>query len=295
MINKIVSFLIIILLGFILKRIKFFTEKDGELLKKIIFNISLPALIFISLTSSKFEGKFFLLFIMVPLAMIIQFFLLFITGLLLTKDKKMRASIILSGVMGNTAFLGYPLIEHVLGNTFLPYGILFDQINFYFFLIFLLPVLAHIGGGDRGEIKKFFISPPFFAFIIGLILRNFTIPSLIMEPLILLKYTISPLVMLYLGINLELNIKPKEIKYLLPVSVFKLLIFPFIILLVSSVLRLESFILKPSLLQGMMPTMMASTIFGAEIGLDKKLLTKGVTLTTLLSPLTLTLLSNILL
>ena len=295
MIVKVISFLTIILIGFILKKINFFNEKDGEVLKKIIFNISLPALIFVSITSSKFEGNFYLLFIMVPLAIVIQVSLLFITGLLLKVDRKLRASIILSGLMGNTAFLGYPLIEHVLGSTALPYGILFDQINFYFFLIVLFPILAHIGGGDRGRIKKFFISPPFFAFITGLIMRNFAIPNLIMEPLILLKHTISPLVMLYLGINLELNIKPRELKYLLPVSIFKLLVFPFIILSISLLLKLESFILKPALLQGMMPTMMASTIFGVEMGLDKKLLTKGVAFTTILSPLTLTLLSNILL
>lgn len=292
---KVISFLIVILLGFVLKKVGFFNERDGEILKKIVFNISLPALIFVSITSSTFKGNFYLLFIMVPAAMMVQVFLLFLTGLILKEDRKTRASIMLSGLMGNTAFLGYPIIEHVLGTSLLTYGILFDQISFYFFLLIIFPIIAYMGGTGRGNVKKFFISPPFFAFLTGLVMRNFTIPPLILEPLIILKYSITPLVMLYLGINLEIGIKPKELKYLLPVGIFKLLVFPFIIFFISSLLRLESFILKPSLLQGMMPTMTASTIFGAEIGLDKKLLTKGVAFTTIISPITLTILSNLLL
>lgn len=44
----------------------------------------------------------------------------------------------------------------------------------------------------------------------------------------------------------------------------------------------------------MMPTMMATIIYGAQIGLNKKTLAKAVGLTTIISPLTIILLSKFL-
>ncbi|MGB9749397.1 MAG: AEC family transporter [Caldisericia bacterium] len=294
MINKIVSFLLLILVGYILKSIKFLKEDDGEILKKILFNISLPSLVLFSIITSKFSGNYLILFILVPLAMIIQFFLLFIFGKLYIKDKKDLSTLILSGVMGNTAFLGYPLVEIFFGLNNLPYGILYDQAHFYTFLIIIYPLISFLSGNNLKNIKSSFISPPVIAFLTGLILRNFYMPSVIIESLNILKSSVTPLVMLYIGINLEFKFDKKDFGYLLPVVIFKLIIFPFLFYFISSFFIIEKNILNVSLLQSMMPTMMATIIFGAQIGLNKKTLAKAVGLTTILSPLTIILLSKFL-
>lgn len=142
MVNKIISFLLLILVGYILKLIKFLKEEDGEVIKKIVFNISLPALILYSLLTTKFSGNYLVLFALVPITMIIQFFLIFAFGKLYIKDKMELSTLILSGVMGNTAFLGYPLAEIFFGANNLPYGILFDQIHLYTFLIIIYPLIS---------------------------------------------------------------------------------------------------------------------------------------------------------
>jgi len=294
MISKIVSFLLLILVGYILKSIKFLNEEDGDILKKILFNISLPSLILYSIITSKFSGNFLILFILVPLTMIIQFFLLFIFGKLYIKDQKDLATLILSGVMGNTAFLGYPLVEIFFGLNNLPYGILYDQAHFYTFLIIIYPLISFLSGNSLKNIKSSLISPPVIAFLTGLILRNFYMPSIIIESLNILKSSVTPLVMLYIGINLEFKFDKKDFGYLLPVVIFKLLLFPFLFYFVSSFFIIEKNILNVALLQSMMPTMMATIIFGAQIGLNKKTLAKAVGLTTILSPLTIIILSEFL-
>lgn len=292
MINKIASFLILILLGYFLKMIKFLNEDEGEILKKILFNISLPSLVLYSILTSKFSGNFLIIFILVPLVMIIQFILLFLFGKLYIKDKKEFATLILSGVMGNTAFLGYPLTEIFFGSSNLPYGILYDQAHFYTFLIIIYPLLSYLSGNSIKNIKSSIITPPVIAFLIGLIFRNFSIPNVLIESLNVLKSSVTPLVMLYLGINLEFKFDKKDIGYLIPVIVFKLIVFPLLFFFISSLFVVQKNILNVSLLQSMMPTMMATIIFGAQIGLNKKSLAKAVGLTTLLSPLTIILLSH---
>lgn len=294
MINKISSFLLLILVGYILKSIKFLKEEDGEILKKILFNISLPSLVLYSILTSKFSGNYMIIFILVPVSMIIQFILLFIFGKLYIKDKKDFANLILSGVMGNTAFLGYPLVEIFFGINNLPYGILYDQAHFYTFLVIIYPLISYISGNNIKSIKSSFISPPIFAFLTGLVLRNFYIPTLIIESLNILKTSVTPLVMLYIGINLEFSFSIKDLTYLLPVTIFKLIIFPFLFYFISSFFVIQKNILNVSLLQSMMPTMMATIIFGAQVGLNKKTLAKAVGLTTIISPITILLLSKFL-
>lgn len=294
MISKIISFLILILLGYILKSIKFLKEEEGEIIKKILFNISLPSLVLYSILTSNFSGNYLILFILVPLAMIIQFFLLFLFGKLYIKDKKDFANLILSGVMGNTAFLGYPLVEIFFGTNNLPYGILYDQAHFYTFLVIIYPLISFLSGNNINNIKSSFISPPVFAFLIGLILRNFYIPTIIIDSLNILKSSVTPLVMLYIGINLEFKFDSKDFTYLLPVTIFKLIVFPFLFYFISSFFVIQKNILNVALLQSMMPTMMATIIFGAQIGLNKKTLAKAVGLTTILSPITIILLSKFL-
>lgn len=294
MINKISSFLLLILVGYILKSIKFLKEEDGEILKKILFNISLPSLVLYSILTSKFSGNYMIIFILVPVSMIIQFILLFIFGKLYIKDKKDFANLILSGVMGNTAFLGYPLVEIFFGINNLPYGILYDQAHFYTFLVIIYPLISYISGNNIKSIKSSFISPPVFAFLTGLVLRNFYIPTLIIDSLNILKTSVTPLVMLYIGINLEFSFSIKDLTYLLPVTIFKLIIFPFLFYFISSFFVIQKNILNVSLLQSMMPTMMATIIFGAQVGLNKKTLAKAVGLTTIISPITILLLSKFL-
>lgn len=292
MIIKIVSFLILIFLGFFLKKIKFLNENEGELLRKILFNVSLPSLVIYSIITSNFTGNFYKIFLIVPLSMIIQFIIAFLIGNVYFKDKKELATLILISVMGNTAFLGYPLVEMFFSTKSLPLGIFYDQIHFYTFLILIYPLLTFISKSENRSLKSSFITPPVIAFLLSLILRNFFIPQVVIESLNMLKQSVTPLVLLYLGINLDLNISKKDLFFLIPVIILKLIVLPYITLYISNLFKVESIIKNVSLLQSMMPTMMATIIFGSQIGLNRKIIAKAVGITTIISSITITILSK---
>jgi predicted permease len=292
MITKIISFLILILLGFFLKKIKFLNENEGDILRKILFNVSLPSLVMYSILTSNFSGNFIKMFLIVPITMLIQFIIVFILGSIYIKDRKELATLILICVMGNTAFLGYPLVELFFGLKNLPIGILYDQVHFYTFLIIVYPLISIISRNEKFSFKSSFITPPVIAFLISLILKNFNMSSFFIESLNILKQSVTPLVLIYLGINLDLNITKNDLKYLLPTIFLKLIILPFITLYISNLLKSEQIVKNVSILQSMMPTMMATIIFGSQIGLNKKNIAKAVGITTILSTLTITILSK---
>src|SRR3546814_6428673 len=65
----------------------------------------------------------------------------------LARDK--HAVLLLTVVLGNTSFLGYPLVRALLGESALPYAVVYDQFGAFMLLsTFGLYVLARYGG-DR--------------------------------------------------------------------------------------------------------------------------------------------------
>lgn len=292
MITKIISFLILIFLGFFLKKIKFLSEVDAELLRKILFNISLPSLVIYSILTSNFTSDFYKIFFIVPTTMIIQFLLSLLLYSIFFKDKKQIATLILISVMGNTAFLGYPLVELFFTSKNLSYGIFYDQVHFYTFLILIFPLLTFISKSENVSFKNSFITPPIIAFLISLILRNFLLPDILFESLNILKQSVTPLVLLYLGTNLDLNISKKDLTPLIFVILLKLILLPYITFYVSNLFKANIIIKNVSTLQSMMPTMMATIIFGSQIGLNKKFIAKAVGITTIFSSITITVLSK---
>ncbi|MBC7194435.1 MAG: AEC family transporter [Caldisericia bacterium] len=224
--------------------------------------------------------------------MIIQFLIVFVLGTIYIKDRKELATLILICVMGNTAFLGYPLVETFFGLKNLSIGIFYDQVHFYTFLILIYPLLSIISKNENLSIKSSFITPPVIAFLISLVLRNFNMPQFFIEVLNILKQSVTPLVLIYLGINLDLNISKNDLKYLLPTILLKLIALPFITFYISTFLKAEQIIKNVSILQSMMPTMIATIIFGSQIGLNKKNIAKAVSITTIVSTLTITILSK---
>jgi predicted permease len=292
LITKIISFLILIFLGFFLKKIKFLNEGDGELLRKILFNVSLPSLVMYSILSSNFTRDFYQIFFIVPTTMIIQFLISFFLSSVFFKDKKEVATLILISVMGNTAFLGYPLVELFFTSKNLPYGIFYDQVHFYTFLILIFPLLTYISKSEKSGLKNSFITPPVIAFLISLLLKNFILPNILFESLNILKQSVTPLVLLYLGVNLDLNISKKDLSYLILVIFLKLILLPYITLYISNLFKANLMVKNVSLLQSMMPTMMATIIFGSQIGLNKKIIAKAVGITTIVSSITITILSK---
>ncbi|MBP3616010.1 MAG: AEC family transporter, partial [Alphaproteobacteria bacterium] len=113
----ILSIIIMIALGYVLKRVDFLSEKDVNPLNKIVINILLPCMIFSALYGADLS--------LMPKLGILPFVILassFLTGivsyLILKKlgyeDKKLW-SVLVTVMIANTAFMGYPVNLGIFG------------------------------------------------------------------------------------------------------------------------------------------------------------------------------------
>jgi len=114
---------------------------------------------------------------------------------------------------GNTAFLGYPYVQTLLGEKGLGFAIIFD--NFASFLPVVTIGALIISFEDKSskiDFKKIITFPPFIALILALLLKNFYILDSFLDIFDKIGATVTPLALFAVGANIDLS-RLKSIKY----------------------------------------------------------------------------------
>ncbi|MBD3195309.1 MAG: AEC family transporter [Candidatus Lokiarchaeota archaeon] len=218
--------LTIIALGFILKKSQIISEKNGRAIAKIVFNATLPALIFNTVISIEITPSLSLLSI-IP---IIYALLVFLFSYLLYRnsDKLVKGLSLMSVIGFNVVHLAFPLIQGIWGSVGLKYIAMFDIANG--FVIFVLCYLIGSIFSPKNEtedkrqifknsLKKLITSGPLIAYIVGLPLNllGVIIPTFLVDIMETLGRANSALTLLLLGIFLNFKFKKSKWKHILKI------------------------------------------------------------------------------
>ncbi|MBD3350202.1 MAG: AEC family transporter [Candidatus Lokiarchaeota archaeon] len=242
--NQFLLSMLIIALGFILKKLKLLSTEDGAGLSKLVINLTLPALILKTISNIELDFSLILLpFICFGLSMII----LILSYFTFKREKRHLKGILLITSIGfNIGLFAYPLIEGIFGATGLVYVAMFDVGNA--FLIFgicytLASIFAPRNGDERiGEskgasnlkkskldkkylIKRIFMNIPLISYIVALII-NLSIggineSSFIFGFLDVISKANEALVLVILGVFLNFQIKKENVKKILKVLIIR--------------------------------------------------------------------------
>ncbi len=214
----------IIALGYLLKRVNILKESDGEIISRIIFNITLPALVIVSLNSVKIELSLMMLPVMVVLFGVLSVFLAFF--LFKNEDKEMKGTLMMLTSGFNVGLFVYPIVEAIWGAEGLLYFGMFDVGNSI--LVFGLVYLVGSYFSEEGLalkpisiVKKFSKSIPFMSYIVMSIL-NFShihLPSGVIDVAAIISKANMPLSLLLLGLYLNFSFKKQ---YVRPITKFLL-------------------------------------------------------------------------
>ena len=101
--------LTIIVIGFILKKLKIITEENGKVIAKIIFNVTLPAIILRVMSTLEFN----LSLILIPLIIIVFGLSMLFLGLILFRNapREIKGLILMTIFGFNVVHLAFPLVE----------------------------------------------------------------------------------------------------------------------------------------------------------------------------------------
>lgn len=210
--------MLIIMLGYCLKRFNIIKEQDGDALARVIFNITLPCLIISTFSSIKIEPSL----VMLILLSIVYGVMIALLGLYgfrqeASRNRRGMLSMLLPGF--NIGIFAYPLVEAIWGQDGLKYFGMFDVGNA--FIVFGVAYL--IGSHFSGEkvdldfktvISKLSRSIPLLGYILACSanLLGLHFPDIVLDTTKIIAKANMPLSLLLLGLYLSFSFESGYLK-----------------------------------------------------------------------------------
>lgn len=205
---------------------------------------------------------------MIPvLAPILLFFAsVFMFKVILKKSLSADEALVLTvlGGLGNTSFLGFPLLKFFYGDGHLSFAVIFDQLTFFLLATMAQWYIVKSTGGYnwKNSAKKILLFPPFIALFIGLLIpKSYEYPSFFAQILVGLKSTVTPVAMLIVGYQLAKYVTFKFSKAVWFGLAYSLMISPLLIWGISYFLTDNQQIVETSVIEaGMAPMISAGLL-----------------------------------
>ena len=234
-IETLIPIIILIVIGYALKRFNVLKPDDALALNKIVINIAIPSLIFLAM----YKVNLSILPIIAPIPFICLLvgitsgIIAYIISKGLKYPKKTTWSVVSASAMFNSGFLGYPIVLGVFGADGLIRAVFYDMGSMVLFIAFGV-FFSIIFAGKYSEIlKRALLFPPLWAIAFGLFMNylQVNIGFILINTLNYLSQAAIPLIMISLGLSLELQGIIENFRAVLSVSTVKLIIAPLIALL----------------------------------------------------------------
>jgi malate permease and related proteins len=186
--------------------------------------------------------------------------------------------LILSAGLGNTSFVGLPMIEAFYGASGMATGILIDQLGTYLVLSTLGVAIAALYSSGKASgadvMKRICTFPPFIALVATLLLFPAEYPDWVTNVLRRLGDTLTPLALVSVGLQLRFD-ELKDIKVPLAAGLsFKLLIGPALLVLIYvGFLRANGNVVQITLFESAMGPQIGASIVAIQHGLNPPLIT----------------------
>lgn len=276
--------------GWLLKRTKVIPEGSHASINTWILYVALPAAALHYLPKITWSNDLILLVLTPLICWIGAWILTQLATRYFNFDRATRAGFLIVCGLGNTSFIGFPLISAYYGKEYLALASILDQANFVLLAVFASFVaMKNQPGGNVALpviIRKLVTFPAFFAIPAALILPRFVSLEPADELFAGLAATLSPLALFSVGIQFKLEDMKSIWKPVAAASLYKLILSPLLILGIGALFQIGGMTLKISVFEAAMGTMISAGIICDQFDLNPKLSNAIVFTTILLSFIT---------
>jgi len=300
-ISQIFILAVVVLIGAVAAKFKVFTSDSKDVLSKVIFNISLPLMLFTNFFRLEATPRLITNSMLILTISGFMIFFLLLIGWITTKVFRLQgteaAVFKVHSMFGNTIFLGFPLITALYGVEGLLYASMFQLVSTIIMWTAGVIILSH-GNGTPWKKSLFkVLNPNTIATVTGLIffILSVRLPEIVLKPMTELGSANTWLSMLYIGAMLAFsnvgNLLKKKSLYLL--SFNRLILGPALLVsifyFIGAVTGLvpEKLVASVIILEASMPCMATVVIMAKEFGSDDRIAVGNVFVSTIISILTL--------
>lgn len=238
-------------------------------LNGFIIHISLPALAILHIHGLRIDTSLLLTAAMAWLLFGLAWIFFGGAGKMLKLDRRMTGALVLVAGLGNTSFVGLPMIEAYYGKEHLGIGIIADQLGSFMVLstLGILAATVYSSGNvsPRQMARKILMFPPFQALMLALLLRPVAFPpwaAIILEKL---GGTLTPLALVSVGFQLHFGGLREVLKPLSMGLAYKLLLGPALIyLLYVTLLGAAGTVIRVTVFEAAMAPMITAGIIAID-------------------------------
>lgn len=268
-----------LLIGIAARRIPRFSPETPMVLNTFVLYIALPALVLQKVPMLHVSTE-----LLIP-ALTPWLLLLLVVGAILALGRVFgweRNTIIAMLIvlpLGNTSFLGFPMIEAFFGEAWMPYAMIYDQVGSFVALATYSTLLAAMFGEQQTKVTwqsmalKILTFPPFLALLLGLALKSWSYPPLFVGLLDNLAQTLVPVIMIAVGFQMQFKLTGERLSPLLSGLGIKLIAMPAVAWLGCWSLGLSGKAVDVSVFEAAMPPMVSAGAIAMMAGLAPRLVT----------------------
>lgn len=275
-------------IGILLRLTRRFPEKSPQAFNAYVIWVALPALVLVQipalLASSKIDVSMLIPVTMAWVLFIVSVVFFHVVGHRLKWSRSRIGALALTGGLGNTAFVGFPLLESFYGAEGLRVGLLVDQPGTFLVLSTLGLLVAIFYSSQEGRslgfrfiLKNVFQFPPFVALLIAILWHcsgTYSDTGVLYSVLTRLSATLVPLALVAVGFQIKITRRSlrQQWKPLLVGLGFKLFLAPlFFVMLYLVCLGQNGSMVKITILESAMAPMITASVVAEEYGLDAQI------------------------
>lgn len=267
-------------IGLVLKRTHLMPVNTGQVLNQYVINVAVPAMILLHLPHLDITRSILTPAIMPWVLFPISIGLVLLSAKVFKWSRELTGALLIVVPLGNTSFLGFPMVETFFGTAGLPYAVIYDQVGSFIGLAFFATFFAALYGkredGSEERLskasmaKRLLTFPPVIALVVALLFGMETYPGMLETLISNLAATLVPVVMIAVGFQLQFRIPRND---LLPFSIamiIKLLILPAVALTIIRIFDLNDLAAQVTVLEASMPFMITAGAVAISAGLKPR-------------------------
>lgn len=296
-INIVAPVFLIVIVGVWLKRIQLIDDHFVKMSSRLIFQVTMPALVFVKIAATNFQQVFngrLILFTYVSI--FAAFVVAWLCGRLLAPNGRDRGAFIQGSFRGNFAILGFAMIQSAFGKE--PLANAAILLSFIMPPYNLLSIIA-LTVTQRGErhipwqqtVKDIATNPLILAAAVAVPFSYFaiTVPKILFDTVDQLSTITLPMALIGIGASLSFSGIKQDLRLAAAASFLKLVLTPLLTMMVAVRMHFTTHELAALYFFFASPAAIASFIMAHAMGSNGRLAGHIVLLSTLASSITLAL------
>ncbi|MGM0534166.1 MAG: AEC family transporter [Campylobacterota bacterium] len=263
-------------LGYVLNKQGVFDKKSADTLNRFVIYISLPAMVLYQVPKLELSSDILLPALMPWGVMALSAGAVLLLSRIYGWSSSLTGALLLVAVLGNTSFLGIPLVSSYYGQEALGYVMVYDQFGTFLALAVYGGIVVSVYAkapktGIKQMARKILLFPPFLSLLVALLCIGREFPAPLLQMLQHLSMTIVPLALVAVGIQLRFKLPRIYLPVFSAALAIKLVLAPMAAYLFVLGLGQFSLAAKVTVMEAAMGPMITAAAVATNAGLAPRL------------------------